>query len=113
MHEATASAKQSVHQEMLALQGDVKRAEEMARAAAAASTDEIRANRGTRAWNEALAQELRESRRQVASLQDEKREFFEQQMRNGMEEVSRKNKASSEPMADKRKKKVTFEEVAS
>ena len=95
LHEVTASTQQTVNQQMMELQGRVMRAEEIARSAAAASTDEIRANRGTRAWNEALAEELRSAKRQVLSMQDEKKAFFEQQMANEIEKGARKSEVAS------------------
>ena len=48
LHGATAASKQTVNQKMAEMVGEVKRAEQMARAAATSSTDEIRqTQRGT------------------------------------------------------------------
>ena len=102
LHEVTASTQQSVNQQMMEMQGRVMRAEEIARSAAAASTDEIRASRGTRAWNEALAEELRAAKREVQNMQEEKRAFFEQQMANEVEKASRK--AATTENTEKKKK---------
>ena len=73
LHEATASAQQTVNQKMLEMQGEVKRAQGMARSAAAASTDDIRRNRGTQAWSDTLTEELHNAKKQVTNLQEEKR----------------------------------------
>ena len=94
LHEAMAASQQTANQKMLEIRGEVKRAEDLARAAAAASTDEIRQNRGTQAWNKALVAELRQAREaaaaaqgQVVSMQNERRAFFEQQMANEVEKA--------------------------
>ena len=102
LHEATASAKQTVNQKMLEIQGEVKRATDLARAAgaAASSTDDIRRNRGTQQWDEQLGAELRMAKEaaataqsQVATMQSEKKEFFEQSLANELERARRKKRS--------------------
>ena len=113
LHEATASAKQTVNQQMLEMKGEVLRAQDMARAVAAASTDEIRANRGRQAWGEQFALELRDARSQVASLQANNQAFFEQQVRNEVAKAERINAAArSAPPPEKRKKAAKLEQAA-
>ena len=75
LHEATASARESVHKQMLELQSEVKRA-------AAASSSK----------NQQLALELADAKQQVLNMQNEKKAFFEQQMKNEMEKAARKTR---------------------
>ena len=105
LHEATAATKQSVNQKMLEIEGEVKRAADLARAASAAasSTDDIRKNRGTQAFNEQLQAELRSVketarnenamlRSQLATMEQDKKAFFEQQLENELERARRAKK---------------------
>ena len=96
LHEATASTKASVNAVVSQMQGEVKKAQDMARAAAAASTDEIRENRGRPEWTDALALELREARGQITTMQDERKAFLEQQVANEVEKAKRAKKRNDE-----------------
>ena len=64
LHEVTSAAKQTVNDHFLQMASETAKKEELARsaAAAAASTDEIRKQRGTLAWSQALAAELKVAR---------------------------------------------------
>ena len=97
LHEVTSAAKQSVNEQFLQAQAEAaKRAQlEKSAAAAAASTDDIRRQRGTLAWNQALAAELKAAReetraalREASAMKQEKQAFFEQQMENEVAKAS-------------------------
>ena len=108
LHEATAATNQTVTQMRHGMVAEARRAENMARqAASAASTDDIRKSRAAadagRVFNEQLSSELREARvaaaaakGEVSSMKDEKRQFFEQQMTNEMENTIRQSPQAAE-----------------
>ena len=82
LHEVTSAAKQSVNEQFLNMQAEAAKRAELGKstAAAAASTDDIRRQRGTLAWNQALAAELKATREEASALKNEKQAVFQQQM---------------------------------
>ena len=98
LHEAAAAAQQTVNAKMNEMVSDVKRNENLARAAAtSASTDDIRKGRAAQVFDGQLEAELRQTREATVAatgdasrMEAEKRAFFERQMFNDSEKAHRK-----------------------
>ena len=96
LHEGIAATQQSVSQIVSQKEGEVQRAREMARMAAAATGDEIRANRATQAFMQTLQSELRSAtnanmmqQREIEAMKKSNSEFDRQQMENEIEKARR------------------------
>ena len=99
LHHEMAATQQSVRQIVDQKEGEVLKAQEMAKAAmatAAASTDEIRMGRKTKQWNDELTAELRGAKeanvaqqQQIANMQRDAFQFFEQQRDNAVTKAQR------------------------